>query len=138
MVFTDEVAKLRTVAGILLPGDEESPAADSLGDLDQLLAQAVKAIGSEGDALRAALATLPKQLDWESVKDFDAAHPHAFDIISAVCAGAYFMSPVVLTSIGYPQGSRRAPRIDQAAGELETGVLDAVMARPSMVREIQS
>lgn len=136
MLSPDGMSQLRRVATILLPGDGRSPAAESLPDLDDLLASAVRAVGVEGAALRDALTALPEDLDWTVLRSFAESHPAEFDIISVVASGAYFMSPDVLTSIGYPQGPRRAPRPDQVVDELETGVLDVVMARDSMVREV--
>ena len=132
----DDLGILRTVAGILLPGDDRSPAATALDDLDEWLASAVRAIGREGPALGEALHQLPEALDWDSLKAFAEANPVQFDLIATVAAGAYFMSPTVLSSIGYPHGPRRAPRVEQAADDIETGVLDDVMARESMVREV--
>lgn len=136
MSSPDGVTQLRRVAALLLPGDDQSPAAGELPDLDELLASAVRAVGVEGAALREALLILPEHLDWGVLRDFAETHPAEFDLVSVVAAGAYFMSPAVLSSIGYPQGARRPARADQVVEELESGVLDAVMGRDSMVREV--
>jgi hypothetical protein len=129
-----ELAQLRAVAGLLLPGSDASPPAESLPDLDLLMASAVRALGPEAAALKAGLAVLPSDLTWAHLKTFSEADPELFDVISTAAAGAYFMSTAVLESIGYPTGPRRAPRNDQAADELESGILDPVMNRDSMVR----
>ena len=136
MVITDEVARLRHVAGVLLPGDERSPAAASVDDLDELLTRAIEAIGTERPALRSALALLPERPDWESLRSLATTHPAEFEVVSAVAAGAYFMSPAVLDTIGYTPGDRRAARPEQVVDELEGGVLDPVLARDGLLRAV--
>lgn len=134
----DEVAAITRVAEVLLPGDEQAPAAESIPALGALIQQAAVALGSEADALRSAVALLPTHITWDSIRDFAESHPDEFDIVSVAASGAYFMAPEALTAIGYPQGQRKAPRIDQAADEIGSGVLDLVMERDSMVREVSA
>ncbi len=136
MLTYGETARLREVAAILLPGDGNSPPAGEVSELPALLVRAVAAIGREADVLRRCIARLPATLDWQALESFSRDDPSDFDVLSAVVAGAYFMSPVVLDSIGYPRGPRRAARLDQAADELATGLLDPVLNRRSMVREV--
>lgn len=136
MLSGADKTNLRKVAALLLPGDHSSPAAESLDDLDALIDAAVVAVAPEEASLARALAALPADLTWESLEAFSIDDTEGFEIISAVAAGAYFMSPEVLTSIGYPIGGRKAPRNDLIVDELETGVLDDMMARPSMVRKV--
>jgi hypothetical protein len=136
MLTSEQVAILRQVAIILLPGDEQSPAAGDIAGLDELISHAAVALGREIAALHTALGLVPADPSWDSLRSFAAAHPDDFEIVSAVAAGAYFMAPEALSAIGYPQGQRKAPRIDQAADELSSGVLDLVAARESMVRAV--
>lgn len=132
----DEVAVVAQVAEVLLPGDEQAPAAASIPALGALIQQAAVALGPEADALRGAIALLPADISWDSVRDFAESYPDEFDIVSVAASGAYFMAPEALTAIGYPQGQRKASRIDLAADEIGSGVLDLVMERDSMVREV--
>jgi hypothetical protein len=136
MLTTGEVAILRHVASVLLPGDEKSPAASDIAELDQLIGTAASALGREVVALKLALECLSGDVSWASLRSFAETHPDHFEIVSAVAAGAYFMAPAALSAIGYPQGGRKAPRIDQAADELSSGVLDLVAARESMLRDV--
>ena len=138
----DELALLQRVAAALLPGDEHSPAAGDVAGLDELLRRAAAALGAEGADLPAALADLGEHLgparapDWAGLKSFAERRPVPFELIGAVVAGGYFMAPEVLSSIGYPQGPRRAPRNDLIVDELETGVLEPTVERAPMFRQV--
>jgi hypothetical protein len=136
MLTSAEVAVIARVAAVLLPGDESAPGAASIDGLDALIRQAAIALGAECDALRAAVAILPPDVTWDGLRAFAQEHPADFDILSVAASGAYFMAPQALTAIGYPQGARKAPRIDQAADEISSGVLDQVMGRDPMFREV--
>ena len=136
MKTADAIGQVRRVAEILLPGDAESPSAEEVERLDEFIAQAIAAMGPETQDLSEAIEALPRELSWEALQRFSDEDRAAFDLVSTVAAAAYFMSPSALASINYPQGARRAPRNDQIVDELETGVLDAVMSRESMVREV--
>jgi hypothetical protein len=136
MLTREQVAAIARVAAILLPGDEQSPGAAAITGLDALIEKAASALGAECDALRAAVGILPQNLSWDSLRIFADEHPEDFEIVSVAASGAYFMAPQALTAIGYPQGIRKAPRLDQAADEIGSGILDQVMARASMVREV--
>ena len=133
---TAEVAAIAGVAAVLLPGDEHAPGASSIPGLDALIQQAAAALGTERDAVRAALRILPEDVSWDTLRGFSQEHPAHFDILSVAATGAYFMAPEALSAIGYPQGARKAPRIDQAADEISSGVLDQVMGREPMFREV--
>ncbi len=137
-----EVALLKSVAQVLLPGDDTSPAAGDVSELDEFLRRASLALGTEGEDLRGGLAILEAELGpagephWAGLKSFAQRHPLPFELVGAVVAGAYFMAPEVLTSIGYPQGPRRAPRNDLIVDEIETGVLEPMMAREPTFRQV--
>lgn len=133
VVSPSEVDQLRAVAHALIPGDHSSPAASDLSDYPELLGRAVNALGPEADALRTALTKLPPDVDLSALERFATEDPAAFDVISTAVAGAYFMSEQALRSIGYPVGARHAAPHDQAAEELGTGLLDAVIAREPFV-----
>jgi hypothetical protein len=138
MLTDDEIGVIARVAAVLLPGDECAPGAADIPVLDALIRQAAVALGSECDALHAALRILPEDISWGTLRTFAEQHPAHFDILSVAAAGAYFMAPEALTAIGYPQGARKAPRIDQAADEIGSGVLDQVMSRDPMFREVSA
>lgn len=125
-----QVAQMRAVAATLIPGDGQSPPADATSEFDRLLGEAALALGLGMADLRAALEDLPEEVSWTSLQAFCTTHPDHFELVANVAAGAYFMSPAVLGSLGYPTGARSAAPFDQAADELATGILDPVMERP--------
>jgi len=136
-VITDEAyRRLEQVSGLLLPGDGSAPAASDLPDLRELLVRAVRAIGPEVEQLEQALALLPDVPTWSSLEELDSSHPQLFEVLAAVTSGAYFMSPVALDAIGYPHGQRKAASKEQIVDELETGILEPVLERPSLLREV--
>jgi hypothetical protein len=131
-----EHSALRFVATILLPGDVQTPAATDLPDLDANLDRALAALGTRAQTCRLALGELPERLDWDGLRDWSTAQPELFEALALLVSGAYFMSPTALDAIGYPHGPRRRAPHDLAAEELGSGVLDPMLARASMVREV--
>ena len=124
----DEIATLRSVAAVLIPGSEGSPAATELADFNELLDRAASALGAERMVLRDSLRQTPPAATWDQLADLAEHEPAAFEIISTTVSGAYFMYPVVLQSIGYPTGPRRAAPYGLIADELDSGILEPVMA----------
>ncbi|WP_033290645.1 hypothetical protein [Amycolatopsis jejuensis] len=132
-----ELKTARAVADLLLPGTATAPAATAVPDFDQRFTEACNAVAPEAQQLRLALARVSESpLDWDSLRTFAETEPELFDVLSAVVSGAYFMSSQALDALGYPHGSRRRPSPQQIADEIDTGILDAVLARPSMVRPV--
>lgn len=131
---TEELDRLRAIAAVLIPGLGASPPATDLPDLDELLSRAAAALGRELPALRDGIARVPAEVDWAAIVRLADEDPTAFDVIGAVVAGAYFMSPTVLRTIGYPTGPRSAAPFDLAADELASGILSPVQTRGSRVR----
>jgi hypothetical protein len=124
-----EINRLRRLADVLIPGSRPSPPATALPDFDELLVQAASALGPELPALRRALELLPAMVDWDSLRSWNAKSPDEFELVSTLVAGAYFMSPDVLRSIGYATGQRSRAPTGQSANELGDGLLDDVMER---------
>jgi hypothetical protein len=138
-VITDEERRrLELVTGLLLPGDGSAPAATDLPDLGDLLDRALRAVGHEAEVVEQALAALPAEPTWDSLEALDRDQPALFSVLAAVCSGAYFMSPVALDAIGYPHGPRRPASKEQIVDELETGILEPVLERPSHLREVSA
>lgn len=131
---SEQLSTLRSVAALLIPGSSYSPTPAHLLDFDELLGRAVVALGPESKSLPGALHRLPSEITWDSLSAFAVREPVHFEIISTVVSGAYFMSPTVLESIGYPTGPRKAPPFGLAAEELEGGILDPVIERGPFVR----
>jgi hypothetical protein len=131
-----QIDRLHALANVLLPGSHPSPAASDLADFDQLLSQAVGALGREFPAITAALETLPTVITRDSVLGFSERDPKSFELISLVLVGAYFMAAPVKGPLGLPTGPRYAPSFEQIADELGDGLLDPVLDRASPIRTL--
>lgn len=131
----DELQRLRAVAVALIPGDGTSPPADEVPDFERLLSDAGAALGIGISSLRRAMSRLPESIDWASLSRFAIEDQGAFREVTSVASGAYFMSPAVLASLGYPTGPRSAAPFDLAAEEISSGILEPVIAGGSRVRD---
>ena len=131
-----EIGRLREVAEVLVPGLAPSPPALALPDYDRLLQQAAAALGAELGALQQAVGALPPAIDWSALESWSTDRQRQFELVSTAVAGAYFMSPEVLRSIDYATQERRSAPIDQVADELGDGLLDDVLARGSVFRQV--
>jgi hypothetical protein len=129
-----ELAAVRAVAEVLIPGDEGSPAISEVEGYDALVRQAARALGPELQDLRNAIAAVPQPISWDAMAGFERDRPQAFEIVSTTATAAYFMSPQVLRSLGYPTGQRSAPPFDLAAEEIGSGILEPVLERGPRAR----
>ena len=133
---SEQLDRVAATAAILLPGAPDCPAPGALPELDDLLQRAARALSSESSKLEEAVAHLPGELTWDTLSSYASAEPEAFELLSTVVLGAYFMSPTVHAALGLPTGERRPAPLDQAVDELGTGLLDAVLDRGSPVKTL--
>lgn len=131
-----QLDRVRATAAVLLPGSTNSPPASDLPNYDELLQQAALVLGGDGGALGPAIEVLPSEPSWEELSAFAESDPTAFELVSLLAVGAYFMSPVVLTSVGRPLGGRRKAHPEQVVDELSTGLLDPVFERGCPVKTL--
>lgn len=133
-----ERAALVAVADVLCGGDATVPAPSALAQYPAWLDRALAARADARDAVIAAAASLAGR-DAEALRtglrEMAAADPEVFHALSSVVAGAYLLVPEVAAAIGYP-GQEKAPApFDEAAEQLETGILDPVVQRGAIYRE---
>ena len=127
-----EVGTLRAIADILIPASGNNPAASSEPDFDAWLGRAVDARADSFGTITGFLADLdgagPEVLD-QALRALHAGEPGQFQVLSAVVAGAWLLTPTVRARIGYP-GQRRDPaRLEEAVDQISDGILDPVIAR---------
>jgi hypothetical protein len=132
----EQLDRVRAAAAVLMPGATDSPALDHLPNFDELLQRAAAALAGEGRALGDAIAVLPDEPSWAALSALADRNPEAFELVSLLAVGAYFMSPAVLTALGRPTGKRRAADPEQVVDELSNGLLDPVFARGCPVRTL--
>ena len=135
--FTDaQRTVVRAVAAVLLPGDDQAPSAEELPDFDANLKRGLNAMGTAAQTCLQAVERLPGEITWDSLRAWSSEDPDHFEALATLVSGTYFMSPMALDAIGYPHGPRRRAPHDLAAEEIGSGLLDPMLARASMVREV--
>jgi hypothetical protein len=128
----DESATLLRIADCLIPAAGPNPKASDAEDYAAYLQLALAARSDVFDSVLAAVHTLADVADrdlWDALKTMWAEDKFTFDPLSAIVAGAYFMTPQVKALIGYPGQHRDPAGLEDAADELETGILDPVIER---------
>ncbi len=129
------IARLRALAGVLIPATAEMPAADALADIDALLRTAVRACGYPPGEIALALDAIPQPIDWVGAKAFAAGRPDAFAIAGTLASAAYYMAPPVLGKLKFPIERRHPAEVEEFVEEYETGILDAVIERGPRFRD---
>lgn len=127
-----EQATLLRIADTLIPESGPNPKASDAQEFLPYLQLALAARADVFDAVLKAvgeLADVPDDGLHEALKAMWANDKFTFDPLSSILAGAYFMTPQVKELIGYPGQHRDPAGLEDAANELETGILDPVLER---------
>ena len=131
----DQIASLRALAIVLIPGTVEMPAIDALPNFETLLRTAVRACGYPPMDIAASLDAIPQAIDWDSARTFASAHPDAFAIASMLATAAYYMAPPVLEKLKFPIQRQHPAEVEEFMEEYETGILDVVTERGPRFRD---
>ncbi len=127
-----ELATLLRIADALIPAAGPNPKASDAENYLTYLDLALAARGDVFESVTAALTSLAEVFDadlWAALKHLWSTDKATFDPLSAIVAGAYFMTPQVMALIGYPGQHRDTAGLEDAANELDTGILDPVLER---------
>ncbi|MCV7226962.1 hypothetical protein [Mycolicibacterium komossense] len=127
-----ELAALLRVADCLIPASGANPKASDAEQYTSYLQLALAARADVFDAIvdgATSLADTPEDGLWDALKKMSAEDAITFDPLSAVVAGAYFMTPQVMKLIGYPGQHRDPAPVELAADEIGSGILDPVLER---------
>jgi hypothetical protein len=128
----DEWATLLAIADTLIPAVGDNPAASQAPDYASWLRRALAARAEHFELLVEQLHALAglrgAELD-DALRRASTVQPQAFQVVSAVVAGAYLMVPQVRGLVGYPGQVRSVPRLEEAAEQLDDGILDPVIER---------
>lgn len=131
----EELAALLRVADCLIPASGPNPKAS---DAEQYLKYLELALAARADVFEVVLAAatslseVPEDHLWGALRRLWSEDKSAFDPLSAVVAGAYFMTPQVMDLIGYPGQHRDPAPLDLAANEIGGGIMDPVLERGSI------
>jgi hypothetical protein len=128
----EESASLLRIADCLIPAAGPNPRASDAENYATYLQLALAARADVFDAVLKAVHSLAEVADSDlrvALKTMWAEDKFTFDPLSSIVAGAYFMTPQVKELIGYPGQHRDPAGLEDAANELETGILDSVIER---------
>lgn len=128
----EESTTLLRIADTLIPASGPNPKASDARDYRSYLELALAARADVFEALLASVrdfAEVPDDAMWSALKELWANDKRAFDPLSAVVAGAYFMTPQVMELIGYPGQHRDPAPLEEAADQIGSGILDPVLDR---------
>ncbi|GLP76696.1 hypothetical protein TUM20983_38060 [Mycobacterium antarcticum] len=127
-----EQATLLRIADALIPASGPNPSASSAKHFVQYLHLALAARADVFETVLTAVTALADVADesmYDALKTVWAQDKPIFDPLSSIIACAYFMTPEVKELIGYPGQHRDPAGLEDAANELETGILDPVLER---------
>jgi hypothetical protein len=96
-----ERARFRTLADVLLPGDERMPVASDVGVAHDLLDAVLRARPDLVDDLRRAVAHDTAD-GWDGVQQLRRADAPAYRALVVLALGAYYRAPEVQARIGWP------------------------------------
>lgn len=71
----------------------------------------------------------------EALRQMNADQRPRFHALSSVVAGAWLLVPEIRTALGYPGQIAAPAAFDEAASQLETGILDPVIDRGPIYRD---
>jgi hypothetical protein len=126
-----ELTTLFHIADCLIPATGPNPAGSAAEDYTAHLLLALGARRDAFDRVMAgveSLADLPDEGLWAALRQMWSTDLETFNPLSAIVAGAYFMTPQIKALIGYPGQQRDPASVDEAANEIE-GLIDPVIER---------
>lgn len=129
------IARLRSLAEVLIPAHDVMPGAGSVQDFDLWLERAIRASGHSPEELQAAVAALPTRIDWDGAKALSRTRPDDFAVLGRLVSAAYYMAPDVLNKLGFPSDRRDPAGAEDFAAELETGLFEEMLSKPPRFRD---
>ncbi|MCR5977517.1 hypothetical protein GDN83_07160 [Gordonia jinghuaiqii] len=120
MITIDDVrAQLAWVADTLIPSDKDlgMPSATEAGIVTELIPRALRARDDLSETFLNTLAELPADAPADPLGAIRGLGQPAFDMVTRMIAGAYFLNPAVTAALGYPgqEALRDTPDYDEIA-----------------------
>ena len=135
-VTPEERATFAGLADVLVPKAAGRPSASDVGVEGRWLYRALAArpdlAGPLAELLRAAKGRNPEA----EIRRLRSSEREGFELLLLVVTAAYYLSPKVRRSIGYPGQRPHEVFLDQAEHDLRDGILDPVIARGPIWRQV--
>lgn len=134
-----ESADLRRVAAVLIPPVGDRLGGDQVAAFDDDVAEALAVLDPVFDDVVAALAAIHDVSTTElfgALREMDADAPQLFHPLSLLVTAVYLYSAEIEAELGYPHPHRNPVGMTEAADEIDSGILDPVVERGSIVREV--
>ena len=127
-------ARLARIADVLVPADEDMPAAGAVGIAGDLLDRALRARPDLAADCRRAVTACADPPDPDALERLAASDPDGFSALMVLVLGGYYMSTEVRKLLHYP--GQQALRIDigELPAYIEEGLLDEVIDRGPIYR----
>jgi hypothetical protein len=136
-ISDSERTALVALADALIAPSEGFPAPSEAPDYPQWLDRALAARRDVfDDVVDGAVEVHATGDENGALRELADADPARFGQLSTVLAGAYLMLPAVRLKLGYPGQGPSHPRFDEAAEEIMDGILDPVIERGPVFRNV--
>ncbi|MEX4004434.1 hypothetical protein AB4Y38_36775 [Paraburkholderia sp. EG285A] len=127
-----ELSALRAVADCLIPGIDGKISGGSVDDFDGLVTKVAALTGGKFEQLAEVLGPLSAVQAsemWGFLRAMNDQRPSDFYLLSMVVSAAYIYSDEIQSELNYPRPHQNPFGLFDVADELETGILDGVIAR---------
>ena len=131
----EELSRLARFASILIPGNEQMPAAGKLAGYEARIEAAVAACGHSDSDLSDAISRVATVGDWAGAQQLASSNSRQFFMMSTLVSVAYFMHPTILEQLGYPVERQHPAEVEDFLHEYETGILDPVVEAAPRYRD---
>ena len=129
-------AAFAALADVMLPACDGIPAPSEVDVAGRWLDRVLRVRPDLTPGLERALAVAEEQPPTDALEQLQAEDLTAFQALLAAVTGAYYMSPKVRRRLGYPGQRPRPAYLDEADWDLREGLLDPVVERGPIYRDV--
>lgn len=129
-------AAFAALADLVIPACDGMPAPSEVDVAGRWLDRVIRVRPDLTPGLERAMVVAEEKPPADALEQLQAADPAAFHVLLAAVTGAYYMSPKVRRRLGYPGQRPRPAYLDEADWDLREGLLDPVVERGPIYRDV--